>query len=173
MDRASFATLALLIVPTSLLAQSKLSGFVISLETGKPVPGAIVSLKDASGLDISGRSALHTDQSGYYEFSDLGRGSYQLRVGSMYDFDDEPVRNVLVSSTFPVADSAHVYVGLSELGSRSQMALTRRIKSRDTIGSPADRFALMFFRSSMKDDSGRELLTSEWAEDPDSGVTLQ
>jgi hypothetical protein len=172
MHRFTVALIAMALAPALLSAQSKASGLVFSLETGEPVPGATVELKDGSGLAVPGLLPIHTDQLGSYEFRDLAPGNYQLRVGSLYRADDEPLLNVLVSSVFRVDDSAHVYVALSELAFRSELSLTKQLADRDLDFRQTDRVRRMFYRSSMKDDSGRELLTASWAEDL-TGATVQ
>ena len=65
--------LILLLLPTVILAQDSLTGFVTDAQSGEPLIGAAISINGQKGVgaitDINGSFSIHTDKKNPYELS--------------------------------------------------------------------------------------------------------
>ncbi len=67
------------LVPRDVVPPAAISGFVTDATSGLPLEGALVVL---SALERSDQRVALTDGTGYYEFSELPAGTYNLRASS-------------------------------------------------------------------------------------------
>jgi len=97
------AIFALMLFPESTSAQTTVSGYAISLDSGEPIPGAEVVLKDARGLPFDGPQPVLSASDGSFEFDEVEPGRYTLQASASFT-EDGPVQ-VLVTDRFDVPEA--------------------------------------------------------------------
>jgi hypothetical protein len=112
----SILAIALVLPTSSALAQASIEGYAISLDTGRPIEGAQIVLRNEEGIEIGGYGTITTNAEGYYLIPDLDPGRYTLHAASGYSHDGDSLRYVLVSDAFAVMDTTkHVHFGFWKL----------------------------------------------------------
>lgn len=165
---------ALFLVTSAAHGQDAISGHVLSLDTGEPIAGAVLTLKDARGLALPDLEPVSTDADGYYSFENLAPGTYTLYARASANLDEGQFEAVLVSSPFEAGtDPAQIHVGFSfagfqasmELSAERQDAHVERRSERGPIevsGVPSLALARVKLLRSTINAGGDELLTAAY-----------
>lgn len=133
------AVLALLLIPESANAQTPVSGYAISLDTGEPISETEIVLKDVRGLAIEGLEAVSAASDGRFAFEAVEPGSYTLHATARFA---DGSGQVLVTKQFEVLEAGEeIYLGFSqnsmriawELGSAIQNAPTTQETPRSPV----------------------------------------
>ncbi len=84
--RIFISSLFLLLISTSLLSQSKISGTIVEMTTGAPIPNATVYLYDEYNIALKNEIRTQTDEYGYYEFENLEIRKYSVNAFVYYEY---------------------------------------------------------------------------------------
>ncbi|PAU95267.1 hypothetical protein CK503_03460 [Aliifodinibius salipaludis] len=116
MKKLLFLGISLIFVVNSVNAQYSISGYIISLETAKPIPNATVFLNDKSNLPLEDSDLLRvtTDSTGFYKIAGIKADTYTLNAWTTYRAMDQRYAMVIASDNIEVERSRNVDFVFSE-----------------------------------------------------------
>jgi hypothetical protein len=86
--------------------QTQISGYVLSRDTADVIANALVFLKNEFGLSIPERSPVQADEDGFYEFTNVEPGKYQVSAsGAFLDRNGDEYHIMLVANAVDVPES--------------------------------------------------------------------
>ena len=72
-------------------AQHNISGYVYELQSGEPLEGVRILMKDRQGLDIGLMPPIHTDAEGFFEFTNVKPRDYRVEITHTFETADGPM----------------------------------------------------------------------------------
>lgn len=79
------ALLLVVMLPGTAQAQSKITGYIYELQSGEPLEGTRVHIKDRAGLEMSRVEPVYTNAEGYFEISNLAPNDYRVEVSHVFE----------------------------------------------------------------------------------------
>ena len=97
-------------------AQNNISGYIISLETAKPIENATVFLNDKSNLPLENSDSLRvtTDSTGFYKIGGIKEGTYYINAWTSYRAMDQRYAMIITSDSIEVRRNRNVDFVFSE-----------------------------------------------------------
>lgn len=114
--KTSILACAMLLTTVSAQAQHSISGYVYEVQSGQPLEGVRIDLKNRQGLDIGLMPAAYTDAEGYFTFTHVKSRDYRAEITHTFDTPDGPfgIRLFTNSSVIAVDTSDYTLnIGLS------------------------------------------------------------
>lgn len=107
---------SLFFLVNSIKAQNSISGYIISLETAKPIANATVFLKDKYNLPLEDSDFLRvtSDSTGFYKIAGIKAGTYIINAWTTYHAMDQRYAMVIASDRIAVNRNLNVDFVFSE-----------------------------------------------------------
>ncbi|NGP89704.1 carboxypeptidase-like regulatory domain-containing protein [Fodinibius halophilus] len=117
MKKSLFLIFSLLVFPQSMTAQHSISGYIVSLETARPITDATVFLKDKYNLPFDNPDSLKatTDSTGFYRIGGIQEGTYIISTWTTYRAMDQRYAMVLASDRIEVDRNLSIDFVFSEI----------------------------------------------------------
>jgi hypothetical protein len=104
----------LLFVTHSGKAQNSIYGYVVSLETAKPIRNATIFLNDKYGLSLGDSLRVISDSTGYYRITGIKTGTYIINAWTTYTAINQRYAMVIQSNRIEVDSTLNVNFVFSE-----------------------------------------------------------
>ncbi len=114
--KTSIIACALLLSAASANAQHTISGYVYEMQSGEPLEGVRILMKNRQGLEIGTMPAAYSDAEGYFEFANVKPRDYRAEVTHTFDTPDGPMGLRLFTNSDVIAVDTSDYklnIGLS------------------------------------------------------------
>jgi len=95
-------------------AQNSISGYIVSLETAKPIANATVFLNNRYGLPLENSLRVRSDSTGFYKIHGIKGGTYIINAWTTYRAMDQRYAMVIQSNRIEVDSSLSVDFVFSE-----------------------------------------------------------
>jgi len=95
-------------------AQNSISGYVVSLETAKPIANATIFLNDKYGLSLGDSLRVMSDSTGYYRIAGIKVGTYIINAWTTYSAMNHRYAMVIQSNRIQVDRTLNVDFVFSE-----------------------------------------------------------
>lgn len=106
--------IVLIVITASGNAQNRISGYVVSLESAKPIPNATVFLRNQYGLELEKPLRVTSDSTGFYTIQGIKAGTYIVNAWTSYSALDQRYAFVIQSDRLEVDSSLTVDFVFSE-----------------------------------------------------------
>ncbi|GAA5520637.1 hypothetical protein Asal01_00569 [Fodinibius salicampi] len=104
----------LLFVTHSGKAQNNIYGYVVSLETAKPISNATIFLNDKYGLSLGDSLRVISDSTGYYRITGIDTSTYIINAWTTYTAMNQRYAMVIQSNRIEVDSTLNVDFVFSE-----------------------------------------------------------
>lgn len=104
----------LLFVTNTGRAQNSISGYVVSLETAKPIAHATIFLNNKYGLSFGDSLRVTSDSKGYYRITGIKAGTYIINAWTTYAAMNQRYAMVIQSNRIKVNSTLNVDFVFSE-----------------------------------------------------------
>lgn len=102
-------------------AQHSISGFVVSIDSAKALPGVTIQLKDQYGLFLKEPLSTKSDSSGFYYITGITDGHYTLHAWNAYDDEDDTYAVVIQSKILMIDEDLTADFAFSERAFRNRL----------------------------------------------------
>lgn len=107
-------SVALFFLINSVTAQNSISGYIVSLETAKPIENATILLHDRYNLPLKDTVRVTSDSTGFYEIGSVESGSYIVNSWTTYRAMNQRYAMVLQSNIIKVDRDINIDIVFSE-----------------------------------------------------------
>ncbi len=115
--KTSVVLCAFLLSATSVQAQHRISGYVYELQSGEPLEGVRIQMKNRQGLAIGTLPATYSNAAGYFEFTNVKPRDYRAQITHTFETPDGPMGLQLFTNNDVIAVASDDYaltIGLSQ-----------------------------------------------------------
>lgn len=145
----------LLFIINPLKAQNSISGYVISLETAKPIANATIFLNNRYNLPLKKSLRGTSDSTGFYRINEIKNGSYIINAWTTYRVMEQRYVMIVESNIIKINRSRDVAFVFSENAFKLRLSMKYKMhryfsskSSQYFIKHPSKAFAFQSKRSS-------------------------
>ena len=134
----------LLFVINPLKAQNSISGYIVSLETAKPIADATIFLNNRNNLPLKNPDSLKvtSDSTGFYKITGIKPGYYIINAWTTYRIMNQQYAMVIESNKFKIGRNMNIDFVFSKNAFKMELSvkdLSRKAFWKEFVKSPHKR----------------------------------